>query len=143
MFHADFDIMLQTLIGLVHDLIHRNRTRLRAGIGFLEACQILPDFGQPGIQHLGRTRIQRGKGTDNAGLALRLDQFRAAGDEHRRGNHRQLQVLQDGGQMGCTHEASLGGSHSATFFTRLLHPAYEAKLPRILLTGLPLTLFFS
>ena len=28
-------------------------------------------------------------------------------------------------------------------FTRLLHPAYEAKLPRILLIGLPLTLFFS
>jgi hypothetical protein len=59
---------------------------LAAGIGGLVLRQFALQVGQPGVEQLGRTRVQRREGADDARLALRGHQRRAAGDEHRRGD---------------------------------------------------------
>ncbi|WP_333489943.1 hypothetical protein [Acidocella sp. MX-AZ03] len=90
-FHAQRQILLQARIGLVDDEIDRE--------GGVRVGQFRAQAGQPLFQHAGGTGIERGKGPDDAGFALRDDQLRPGDDEHRRGDGGQRQAgFQPGGQ---------------------------------------------
>jgi hypothetical protein len=91
---AHLDIMREAVVGLMHDLVDRDRPHLRIRIGSLVGGEIGLDVGQPRIEQFRRARIERRERADDAGLALRRDECRTAGDEERRTDHRQTQVLQ-------------------------------------------------
>ncbi|MCY1557547.1 hypothetical protein D9M68_944050 [compost metagenome] len=107
MLDADLDVVLEPRVGAMHDLVDRDRSHRRAGVGGLERGQLILDPRQPLVEQLRRARIERGERTDDAGLALRQHQLGIADDEHGRGNHGQGQVLQDLGQL-------LGGGHGVS-----------------------------
>ena len=79
--HADLDIMRKPVIRLMHDLVHCDRAnhciRMRCAV----RGQRLFNLGKPLVEHLGRARIQRREGADDARLALFNHQLRAAGDK--------------------------------------------------------------
>ena len=59
------------------------------------------------------TGVQRRKAADDAGLALRDDQFRPRDDEHRRGDDGNAQIGKDGRQHGFSSERVGGRLHAA------------------------------
>ena len=86
-FHAHFHVMRQAVVRLVHDLVDGDRSHFFIGIGGLEGGQFGLQLREPGVEQFGGTRVQGREGTDDTGLALRRDEGRAAGDEHRRGDN--------------------------------------------------------
>jgi hypothetical protein len=84
--HADLDVVREAVVRLVHDLVDGDRADLRLSGWRPGNRPARLQVGQPGVEQLGRAGVQRREGADDAGLALRRDQRRAAGDEHRRGD---------------------------------------------------------
>ena len=84
--HAQFQVVLQAVIGAVHDLVDRKRRRGSVGIGRVPSRQLRGDLLQPFFQLLRRPGIQRREGADDTGLALGDDQVRIGDDEHGGGN---------------------------------------------------------
>ena len=95
MFDADADVVCEAVVGLVHDLVHRERRHPGCRIGSLESRQFRLDFHQPVAQGRLRPRVERRKTADDAGLALLDDQPRVAGDEQRRTDHGQRKLRQE------------------------------------------------
>ncbi|CBW76257.1 unnamed protein product [Mycetohabitans rhizoxinica HKI 454] len=94
MIDAHAHVALQTSVGLMHDLIDRDRADHRVRMLGTVLDQRLLDLREPCVEQFRRPRIERGKGSDDARLALREHQFRVAHDEHRRRYNRQRQTLQ-------------------------------------------------
>ena len=99
-FGTDLHVVLQPVVGLVHDLVDGKRGRRCLGMRLVVRGQRLGDFGQPVVQLRGRAGIERGHRADDAGLALGNHQLRVADDEQRRSDDRQREILQNGRQMG-------------------------------------------
>lgn len=96
--HAHANVLLEPHIRLMHDLVHGNGTDHGVGVRGLVRCELLLDLREPFVEQFRGPRIERGKRTDDASLALREHEFGIADDEHRRSDDRQRKVLQDGGQ---------------------------------------------
>ena len=113
---ADFDVVLEAVVGLVHDLVDRERRRRPFGMRFVVGGEFFLDAMQPFVEQLGRARVERRECTDDAGLALRDDQFRPRNDELRRADQRQAEFrpqLRGGhgrGGMRCVGNLSFPGS---------------------------------
>lgn len=91
--------MLEAIVRLVHDLIDGEGRRGPIRIPGVVLGQFGRDAVQPFLQHVGRPRIECGKRTDHASLALRNHQVRIGNDEQGRAHHRKRQtVFQDGGK---------------------------------------------
>ena len=88
----------------------------RLGMRLVVRGQRLGDLGQPFVQQLGRTRVQRGHGADDAGLALRDHQLGVADDEQRRADDGQAQLAQRGGKGTTAHvQKGLQGHGESAF----------------------------
>ena len=59
----------------------------------LVLAEFVSDPRHPFVQHLDGARVQRRKRSDDAGLALRDDQFGPGHDEQRRADHRQFERI--------------------------------------------------
>ena len=73
--HADRNVMLQPVVGDVGNLVDRERGNAPVGVRFLVGRKLGLDLHDPFFQQLLRPRVERGKGADNARLALRDDQL--------------------------------------------------------------------
>ncbi len=97
--HAQFQVVIEPVIGLVHDLVDRERRRRAVRMLGIVLGQLGGDAVQPVIEHRARARIERREGADHAGLALGDHQVGVGDDEQRRANHRQRKtVLENGGK---------------------------------------------
>ena len=93
---AERDVVVEPIVGVMHDLVHGEGSDLPPRFGATRGVDFTCHGGQPFIQQLRRPRVERRKGTYNAGHALRQHQLRLRDDEHRRTDHGQHQiVLQD------------------------------------------------
>ncbi len=95
-FHAQCQVVLEPVVGLVHDLVDGERRRGLVRMLRIVFGQRRGDALQPGLQQLGRARVQRRERADHAGLALGDHEIRIGDDEQRRAHHGHGQaVLQD------------------------------------------------
>ena len=92
-FHAQLDVLLEPIVGLVHDLVDGERRRRRLRVGLVIGRQFLGDPGQPLVQLRDGAGVQRREGPDDASLALGDHQVRIADDEQRRGDDRKTQAV--------------------------------------------------
>ena len=76
-------VVLQALVRLVDDQVHRKRRHLFLRMRFGIRREFGFDARQPLVEFLLRPRIQRGERSDDAGLALLDHQFRARHHKHR------------------------------------------------------------
>ncbi len=98
MLDADRDVVRQAVIRLMDDLVDRDRPDFRIRMRCLVCRQLSFQVCQPDIQQFRRTGVKGRERTNDACLALRGNQGRAAGDEHRRTDNGKAQVLQRNGQ---------------------------------------------
>lgn len=96
--------MFEPRVGLMHDLIHRDRSHNRIGIRRLVLGERCLNLREPFVEQFGGPRVQRGERSDDTRLALREHEFRVTDDEHRRADDGKREILQDGGKG---HETSL------------------------------------
>jgi hypothetical protein len=92
-FLAEVDVVLQAVVGAVHDLVDRERRHLPVRVFLLVLAQLHGDALQPGFEHLLRPRIERRKGADDAGLALLDHQVGIGDDEQRRSDRRDREAV--------------------------------------------------
>ncbi len=92
-FDAHHQIVLETLVRGVDDLVDGKRRGRTLRVFRVVIGQFLGDLGQPFVKLGLRTRVQRRKRTDHAGLALGERQIGMRNDEKRRCDHRQAQVV--------------------------------------------------
>ena len=96
---AHVDVVLQAVVGAVHDLVHREGRDLLLRMLRLVVGQLAGDALQPLLEHLLRARVQRREGADDSRLALLDDEVRIGHDEQRRADHRDREVVaQQGGK---------------------------------------------
>ncbi len=93
---ADLHVMLEAVVGPVHDLVDRERRGRRVRMVAVMLGERLGDLVHPFVELLRRTRIQRREAADDARLALGDDQLRIGDDEQRRADDRHAQALKDG-----------------------------------------------
>jgi hypothetical protein len=86
-------------IALVHDQVHGKRCRLGLGMFAVVRGQGFDDLGEPFVEHLGRPGVERRHRADHTRLALRDDEPGGADDEHRRTDHGQGEVAEEGLQF--------------------------------------------
>ncbi|MEY9124944.1 hypothetical protein ABIA09_004506 [Bradyrhizobium yuanmingense] len=99
---AGLHVFHQPVVRGMADLVDGVGRDLLAGIARFVLAQLILDPAQPFAELLDRTGVERGKGADDARLALGDHQFRAGDDEQRRADHGQLErLLQESGQ--CHH----------------------------------------
>jgi hypothetical protein len=91
MLHAQIDVVLQADVARVHDLIDRERRDAHLRLVFPYCCKFFTYACKPGLEQLGRTRVQGREAADDAGAALRKHELRPADDEHRRADEGQTQ----------------------------------------------------
>ncbi len=82
-------VLFQAVVGLVDDLVDRERRHGRSGVGLAVRGQAGLDFVQPIGQQALRARVQRGKRTHDAAGALRHHQLGVGHDEHGGADDRQ------------------------------------------------------
>ncbi len=92
-FLAEVDVVLQAVVGTVHDLVDGERRHLAVGMLLLVFAQLRGDALQPGLEHFLGPRIQRREGADDARLALLDHQVGIGDDEQRRADHRDREVV--------------------------------------------------
>ena len=64
-------VVLEPVVALVHDLVDGKRRGRCLGMRAVVRGQRLGDLGEPVVEQLGRTRVERRHRADDAGLALR------------------------------------------------------------------------
>jgi len=84
MLHANFHVVIQTIIRLVDDLIDGERRHPAIWMCFLKPRELLFQGADPFLQLFLRPRAQSGECSHNTVRALRNRQGRVAWDEHRR-----------------------------------------------------------
>ncbi|MNV47970.1 hypothetical protein D3C71_1398550 [compost metagenome] len=86
---AHGQVLLQAVVGLVNDLVDRERRDGGAGVGLAVGGQAGLDFVQP-VGQLGlRARVEGGERSHDAARALGDHQLRVGDDEHRGADDRQ------------------------------------------------------
>jgi len=90
--HASFEVVLEPIVGAVHDLINGKRGRRPVGVCLIVLLQLRLDLCQPLVQLLFWAGIQGGEGADNPCLALRDDERRVGDDEERGPDDRYTQT---------------------------------------------------
>jgi hypothetical protein len=90
-FHANVEVVIESVVRLVHDLVDRKGSRRPFGMFFVVRLEFGRDALQPFGEDQGRPRVERRKRADYPGLALGDDEVRPGDDEHRRSDHRQSQ----------------------------------------------------
>ena len=93
-FDATTHVMLEPIVARVHDLIDRERRNLGVRVRARVGREFFADLRQPVVELRGRPRIERGKRSDDSGLALRRHQSRGRHDEHGRADDRQAQTIE-------------------------------------------------
>jgi hypothetical protein len=86
-------VMMMAVVAAVHDLVDRVGCYLELGIGALKRREFLRDLRKPLIELRSGPCIQRGEGTDDAGLALGEDQAWRRDDEHGRADDGQSKAI--------------------------------------------------
>ncbi|MNS99054.1 hypothetical protein D3C72_1334410 [compost metagenome] len=86
---AHGQVLFQAVVGLVDDLVDRERRHGGAGIRFAVRGKPGLDLVQPIGQEALRARVQRGERTHDAARALRDHQLRVGHDEHGGADDRQ------------------------------------------------------
>ena len=107
--HADIEIVLEPIVGLVDDLVHREGCDFGTGMGAAMILQGGLDRFDPALEHFGRSRIQGGERSHHPAHALRDDEIGIGNDEHRRRDHGQRHAaleLLDQGHRGLLRTAS-------------------------------------
>ena len=100
--HAQLQVVLQAVVGTVHDLVDGKGRRRPVGVGPVVGRQFAGDALQPDFQLRGGAGVQGGERAYHPGLALGDDQLRIGDDEHGCRHQRQRQcVLQDGWKRHC------------------------------------------
>ena len=100
-FHAQRQIVHQPIVGTVDDEVDGIGRIIRAKFG-RQALQPFFELGQwPGVE--------AGEAADDAGAALRHDQFRTGDDEQRRTDHRDRQAASEGGRNGHANSPQYDG----------------------------------
>lgn len=137
-FLASGQILHHPVVGLVDNLVDRER-----GCGAIRVCpivggQFLGDLVQPFIQQRLRARVQCREAADDPRLALRNHQFRAGDNEQRRSDQRQTQAIERGGKghrfllktYSASTRVSSGGSEAAKLdLSQDLHGISAANAP--------------
>ena len=90
--HAQLEVLLQTLVGPVHDEIHGIGGGRCARVHLVEGLELRGDALQPALQFLDGPGVEGRKGTHDAGLALGDDEVRVGNDEQRRAHDRQAEA---------------------------------------------------
>jgi hypothetical protein len=90
---AGLQIAFEAIVGLVDDLVHRERCRRAIGVGAVVCAQFLGDPVQPFVEHRLGPGVERGERPDDPRLALRDHQFGTRDDEERRPDDGQSQVF--------------------------------------------------
>ena len=107
--HAQLDVVLQTVVAAMHDLVDRKRRHHSIRVCRLVVRQLGGNALQPFVQHFGRARVEGRKRADNTGLALGNNQIRVGDDKQRRTDNRQAQIaLQYGGHTHACIPCSCG-----------------------------------
>ena len=96
--HAHFQVVLQPVIGLVHNLVDREGGGRLVRVGLVPGIQLFGNALEPHFQFFRRAGIQRRKRANNAGFALGNDQIRVGNNEHGRCHNGQLQAVLQGGR---------------------------------------------
>ena len=99
---AKREILIEPVVGLVHDLVHRERRRRPLGMRLVVGGEFFLDPRQPFVEQRRRPRIQRRKRSDHARLALRDHQIGHGNDEQRRTDHGNRQTALEQGRHGHT-----------------------------------------
>ena len=89
-FHAHLQIVFETGVGLVDDLVDREGCSRAVRVFRIMGTE---ELGQPFVELGFRARIERRKRPDDARLALRQHQWRMRNDEQRRADHRNSEVF--------------------------------------------------
>jgi hypothetical protein len=97
---AERQIMVEPVVGTMHDLVDGERGRRRIGMGGIMRCKFGGNPRQPLIEQVRRTRIQGGKRSDDSGLALSDHEIRDRNDEQRRADYRNRQATLEQGRHG-------------------------------------------
>jgi hypothetical protein len=98
-FYGQLDIVHQPLIGAVDNLVDRIGRYFFVRVQLLVFAQFVSDALQPVFQHRAGPGVERGKRSDNPGLALGNHQIWIGNDKQRRADDGNGQVIfQDVGQ---------------------------------------------
>ncbi len=87
-------------VGPVHDLVDGKRRRGRVRMGAVPGGELLGDLRQPFVEQGGGPRVERGKRSHHARLALGDDELRTGNDEQGRGDDRKAQTIAQDGRQG-------------------------------------------
>ena len=92
MLDANVDIVLEPLVGTMHDLIDRKRRHDRSGMSLGMGVELRLDAADPLIEPLRRPGIERGKSAHDSRLALFDDEIGIGNDEQRCPDQRQRET---------------------------------------------------
>ena len=97
-FLAERQIVIEPVVGLMHDLVHRKRRRQTIRMRLVVRGELFLDARNPLVEQRGRAGIQRRKRADHAGLALGDDEIGHGNEEQWRADHgdRQAALEQSG-----------------------------------------------
>ena len=93
-------ILIEPVVRLVHDLVHRKRCRRPRRVGLVVSRELFLDPRQPFVEQRRRPGVQRRKRAHHTRLALRDHQIRHGNDEERRTDHGERQTALEQGRHG-------------------------------------------
>jgi hypothetical protein len=93
--HADFQILVEPLVGGIHDEVHTVRHGTRGVRLAAVLIERVFDLREPAFQQRLRSRVERRERAQYAGPALLDDELRARDEEHRRADHRHAKIAKD------------------------------------------------
>ncbi len=109
---AHCEVVLETIVGAVYDLVYRERCRGSLRMGAIVRCERSRDALQPRLELRGRPRVERRKRADDAGRALGDHELGTRDDEERRRDDRQREPpAHERGECltrGCGHQSFSG-----------------------------------
>ena len=95
---AQRHVLIEAVVGLVDDLVDRERRGGPIGVGAVVLGQFLGEAVEPFVELTDRARVERRKRADDPRLALGDDQLDPRDDEQRRADDRQAQAVERGGK---------------------------------------------
>src|SRR5258708_36588744 len=107
MLFANREILIETVVRFMHDLVQCKGGRETVGMRLVMRREFLLDARQPFVQQRRWPRIQRRKGSDDARLALGNHQFGHGNNEQRRTDHGNRQTTFEQGWHGHSEIPSL------------------------------------
>ena len=103
---AERQILIEPVVGFMHDLVHRERRRQPLGMRLVMRGQLFLDPDQPLVEQSRRARVQRRERSDDPRLALRDHEIGHRNDEQRRTDHRNRQTALEQSRHGHSKNPS-------------------------------------